>query len=206
MKKIIFALLTLLMTYSLEAQNQLDQARQETSNFIKSLSTSITADNYKMFGLKSPEDAGQMEAGQVFNSLLVPLNQLKKYDGGDVKPLLTNVNRVSCTIINRQTQQTIGIVDLELQKGLYVAKGYSTSDISTALGRINQELFNKNFSIVRVPALNVYFGSFTDENQMKFVSLQNNSNLHTEIGEIRPADEFLKRLVPMANEYNGLPW
>lgn len=209
MKKTIFIILmTLAFTAGLEAQSNLDQAKQETSTFLKSLSATVNAGNYKMFGLSSPEEVGQMEAGQVFVSSIIPLDRLKKYEGGDVKSLITNVNRASCTVINRQTQQTIGIVDLELEKERYVVKGFAASDISSALGRINKDLFKQNFSIVRVPALNTYFGSFTDaaDNKMKFVSLQNNSNLHTEIGEIRPAEDFLKLLVPMANEYNGLPW
>lgn len=209
MKKAIFIIImTLAITAGLEAQNRLDQAKQETSSFLKSLSETVNADNYKMFGLSSPEDVGQLEAGQAFVSNIIPLDRLKKYEGGEVKPLITNVNRVSCTVINRQTQQPAGIVDLELEKERYVVKGFSNTDISLALGQINKELFKQNFSIVRIPALNTYFGSFTDvaDNKMKFVSLQNNPNLDAKIGEIRPAEEYLKMLVPLANEYNGLPW
>jgi hypothetical protein len=208
MKKSIFIiLLTLASTAGLQAQNNMDQAKQETSAFLKSLSTTVNAENYKMFGLNSPEDVGQLEAGQVFASSIIPLDRLKKYDGGDIKSLITNVNRVSCTVINRQTQQTIGIVDLEREKDRFVVKGFANSDLSNALGRINNELFKQNFSIVRIPSLNTNFGSFTDsDNKIKFVSLQNSSSLHTEVGEIQPAEDFLKRLVPMANEYNGLPW
>jgi hypothetical protein len=209
MKKTIFIILmTLAFTAGLEAQNNLDQAKQETSTFLKSFSATVNADNYKMFGLKSPEDIGQMEAGQVFVSNIIPLDKLKKYEGGDVKPLITNVNRAICTVINRQTRQTVGSVDLELEKERYVVKGFSGSDISAALGQVNQELLKQNFSIVWIPALNTYFGSFTDaaDRQLKFVSLQNNQSLDAKIGDVRPAESFLKRLVPMANEYNGLPW
>lgn len=208
MKRTIFIILmTLAFTAGLEAQNRMDQAKQETSAFLKSLSETVNAENYKMFGLSSAEDVGQLEAGQAFTSSIIPLDKLKKYEGGDVKSLLTNVNRASCIVINRQTQQNAGLVDLELEKERYVVKGFSSSDISSALGRINKELFKQNFSIVRVPALNTVFGSFTDaDNKMKFVSLQNNLMLDTKIGDIQPAEDFLKRLVPMANEYNGLPW
>ncbi len=208
MRKSIFILfIAMAVTTGLEAQNNLDQARQEAGTFIKSLATSITADNFKMFGLNSMEEVSQLEADQAFASSIIPLDRLKKYDGGGDKNLLTNVNRVSCTVINRQTQQTVGIVDLEREKERYVVKGFTSSDLSVALGKINKELLKQNFSIVRVPALNVYFGSFTDsDNQSKYISLQNNPNLRTEIGEIRPAEDFLKRLVPLANEYNGLPW
>lgn len=208
MKKTIFIILiTLAFTAGVEAQTNMDQAKRETSAFLKSLSATVNADNYKMFGLRSPEDVGQMEAGQVFVSSIIPLDLLKKYTGGDTRSLITNVNRASCTVINRQTQETIGLVDLELEKERYVVKGFASTDISSALGKINKELLKQNFSIVRVPALNTYFGSFTDaDRQMKFVSLQNNPNLDTRIGDIRPAEDFLKRLVPMANEYNGLPW
>ena len=199
--------MTLAFSAGLEAQNTLDQAKQETAAFLKSLASTVTADNYKMFGLSSFEEVRQLEAGQVFTSGIIPLDKLKKYDGGDAKSIITNVNRASCTVINRQTQQTVGIVDLEREKERYVVKGYASTDLSAALGKINKELLKQNFSIVRVPALNVYFGSFTDaDNKMKFVSLQNNPNLSTEIGQILPAEDFLKRLVPMANEYNGLPW
>jgi hypothetical protein len=207
MKKYIFIILTTLaFTKGIEAQNNMDQAKQETGTFLKSLSSTVNAENYKMFGLSSYEDVGQLEAGQVFASNIIPLDLLRKYEGGDVKPLITNVNRVSCTVINRQTQQTIGIVDLEREKERYVVKGFAGSDISSALGQINKDLFKQNFSILRVPALNTYFGSFTDtDNKMKFVSLQNNPMLDTKIGDIRPAEDFLKLLVPIANAYNGLP-
>lgn len=206
-KSIIIILMILAFTAGLEAQNTMDQAKQETSTFLKSLSTTVNAENYKMFGLSSPEDVGQLEAGQVFASSIIPLDRLKKYVGGDVKSLITNVNRVSCSVINRQTQQTVGLVDLEREKDRFVVKGFANSDLSNALGRINSELFKQGFSIVRVPSLNTNFGSFTDtDNKMKFVSLQNSSSLHTEIGEIQPAEDFVKRLVPLANEYNGLPW
>jgi hypothetical protein len=209
MKKTLFVILmTLAFTAGLEAQNILDQAKQETNTFLKSLTATVNAENYKMFGLKSPEDVGQMEAGQVFVTNIIPLDKLKKYEGGDVKPLITNVNRATCTVINRQTQRALGSVDLELEKERYVVKGFSSSDISSALGQINKELFKQNFSIVWVPALNTYFGSFTDaaDRQLKFVSLQNNQSIDTRIGDIQPAESFLKRLVPIANAYNGLPW
>lgn len=208
MKKTIFIILmAMAFTAGLEAQNKMDQAKQETSSFLKSLSATVTAENYKMFGLSSPEDVGQLEPGQAFTSSIIPLDKLKKYEGGDVKSLITDVNRASCTVINRQTQQTVGLVDLEFEKERYVVKGFSSSDIASALGRINKELFKQNFSIVRVPALNTYFGSFSDaDNKMKFVSLQNNQLLDAKIGDIRPAEDFLRQLVPMANEYNGLPW
>ena len=206
-KTLCIILITLAFSVGLQAQNNMDQAKQETSTFLKSLSATVNADNYKMFGLRSPEDVGQLEAGQVFVSSIIPLDRLKKYEGGDAKSLITNVNRASCTVINRQTQQTIGVVDLEREKERYVVKGFASTEISSALGKINNELFKQNFSIVRIPALNTYFGSFTDaDNQMKFVSLQNMKELDTKIGDIRPAEDFLKRLVPMANEYNGLPW
>lgn len=206
-KTIIILLMTLAFTAGLEAQNRMDQAKQETDAFLKSLSETVNAENYKMFGLGSAEDIGQLEAGQAFTSSIIPLDKLRKYEGGDIKPLLTNVNRAACTVINRQTQQNAGLVDLELEKERWVVKGFSGSDISSALGRINKELFKQNFSIVRIPALNAYFGSFTDaDNKLKFVSLQDNQMIDTKIGDIQPAEDFLKRLVPIANEYNGLPW
>jgi len=207
MKKAILIILAFIYAYNLDAQNNMEMAKQEAITFLNSLATSVNTDNYKMFGLKSPEEAKQLQADQVFSSSIIALDRLKKYEGTDAKDLITNVDRFVCTVISRQTQQTVGIVDLEYQKEHYMVKGYASSDVSAALGRIDKQLFKENFSLVRVPALNVYFGSFTDaDNQMKFVSLQNNPTLRTEIGEIRPAAEFLKQLVPLANQYNGLPW
>jgi hypothetical protein len=206
-KTIIIIAMTLIFAAGLEAQNNLDQAKQETATFLKSLTATVNAENYKMFGLSSAEDIGQMEAGQAFNTSIIPLDRLKKYEGGDVKSLITNTNRVSCTVYNRQTQKTIGIVELEREKETYVVKGFSSTEISSALGQINKEILKQNFSIVRVPALNTYFGSFTDsDSKMKFVSLQNNQMIDARIGDIQPPEIFLKRLVPMANQYNGLPW
>jgi hypothetical protein len=207
MKKAILIILAFIYAYSLDAQNNMEMAKQEVNTFLNSLATNVGTDNYKMFGLKSPEEAKQLQADQVFSSTIITLDRLKKYEGTDAKDLVTNIDRFVCTVINRQTQQTVGIVDLEYQKERYMVKGYASSDVSAALGRIDKQLLKQNFSLVRVPALNVYFGSFTGaDNQMKFVSLQNNPTLRTEIGEIRPAAEFLKHLVPLANQYNGLPW
>jgi hypothetical protein len=208
MKKTIFILLAFVLAQSLNAQNNLELAKQETAAFLKTLSSGVNASNIGLFHLKSVEEIAFLQADQAFPSYIIPLDLLKKYEGGDVKALITNINRVVCTVINIQTKQTVGTVDLELIKERYVVKGYTGSDISTALGRINKEYFRQNFSLVRVPALNFYFGSFTDntDNQMKFVSLQNDANLRTEIGETKPAAELLKRIVPMANVYNGLPW
>ena len=207
MKKAILIILAFFYAYSLDAQNNMEMAKQEVNTFLNSLATNVGTDNYKMFGLKSPEEAKQLQADQVFSSTIIALDRLKKYEGTDAKDLVTNIDRFVCTVINRQTQQTVGIVDLEYQKERYLVKGYASSDVSAALGKIDKQLFKQNFSLVRVPALNVYFGSFTGaDNQMKFVSLQSNPTLRTEIGEIRPAAEFLKQLVPLANQYNGLPW
>jgi len=207
MKKAILIILAFIYANSLDAQNNMEMAKQEVNTFLNSLATNVGTDNYKMFGLKSPEEAKQLQADQVFSSTIIALDRLKKYEGTDAKDLVTNIDRFVCTVINRQTQQTVGIVDLEYQKERYMVKGYASSDVSAALGRIDKQLLKQNFSLVRVPALNVYFGSFTGaDNQMKFVSLQNNPTLRTEIGEIRPAAEFLKQLVPLANQYNGLPW
>ena len=207
MKKSIIIILAMAISIGLAAQNNLEQGKQEAGTFLKSLVKSVNAGNYKMFGLRSAEEAALLEPDQVFVTNIIPLDLLRKYEGGEVRPLIMNVNRASCTVINSRSGQPSGLVELELEKGKYVVKGYSASELSDALGKINKEYFRMNFSIVRVPALNLYFGSFGDsEKQLQFVSLQNNPNLKTEIGEVMPASEFLKRIVPMANEYNGLPW
>lgn len=47
--------------------------------------------------------------------------------------------------------------------------------------------------MVRIHAMNTYFGSFIDAaNQMMFVSLHNNPCLDTKICDIRSAEDFLK--------------
>lgn len=207
MKKAIILILAIALSSGLNAQRNTELAKQAAGSFLASLAKNVTADNFKMFGLRSADEARLLVPGQVFAMTIIGLDDLKKYNGGEVGPLLTNIDRFLCTAINQRTQQTAGILDLEYQKEKYVVKGFSSSDLSEALGRIDKQLLTRNFSIVRVPALNTYFGSFTDtDNQLKFVSLQNNPNLNAEIGTIRPAAEFLKRLVPLANEYNGLPW
>lgn len=207
MKKAIILILAIALSSGLNAQRNTELAKQAAGSFLTSLAKNVTADNFKMFGLTSPDEAKLLVPGQVFASQVIGLEDIRKYNGGEVKPLLTNVDRFLCTAINQRTQQTVGVVELEYQKENYVVKGFSSSDLSNALGRIDKQLFTKNFSIVRVPALNTYFGSFTDtDNQLKFVSLQNNPTLNAEVGTVRPAADFLKLLVPVANEYNGLPW
>lgn len=207
MKNAIIFVLAIALSSGLSAQRNTELAKQTAGNFLTSLAKNANADNFKMFGLNSPEEARLLIPGQVFATQIIALDDLKKYRGGEVGPLLINVDRFICTAINQRTQKTAGIIDLEYQKEKYFVKGFSSSDLSDALGRIDRQLLSRNFSIVRVPALNTYFGAFTDtDNQLKFVSLQNNPALNAEVGSIRPAAEFLKQLVPLATEYNGLPW
>lgn len=207
MKKAIILILAMALSSGLNAQRNTELAKQVAGNFLTSLAKNANADNFRMFGLRSPDEAKLLVPGQVFASKIIGLEDLRKYNGGEIGSLLTNVDRFLCTAINQRTQRIAGIVDLEYQQEKYIVKGFSSSDLSDALGRIDKQLFSKNFSIVRIPALNTYFGSFTDtDNRLKFVCLQNNPNLNADVGTIRPAAEFLKMLVPLANEYNGLPW
>lgn len=208
MKKLIAVITAFAFIYAVNAQVMNDQGKKATDMFLKSLKQTVTKDNYKMFGFESFEDVSVLSSGQVYPSMIITLESLKKYDGvSDVKPLLTDIKRSVCTVVNGRTQQTIAMVDLEQQKESFVVKGFANSDIAKAIGRIDKNLLSKNLSIVRIPALNMYFGAFTDpSNKIQFVSLQNNATLHTEIGEVKEASLFLKDILPMANAYNGLPW
>ena len=208
MKKFIGIIAAFALLINVNAQIMNDQGKKATDTFLKSFKETITKENYKMFGFESFEDVSVLSAGHVYSSMIITLENLKKYDGtSDVKLILTNVKRSVCTVVNSRTQRTIAMVDLEQQKENFVVKGFANSDIAKAFDKVDKNLLNQNMSIVRIPALNIFFGSFTDAtNKMQFVSLQNNSMLHTEIGEVREASLFLKDLVPQANAYNGLPW
>ena len=207
MKKTILLLLAVFLAVNLQAQDNMKAAQQAVATFLRSFAGTVSEDNYKMFGLRSPAEAKQLQAGQVFSVKIIKLDDLKRYEGGEVSRLLSDVGRFICTIRNQETQQTTGIADLEYQKESFVVKGYSGSEIAKAFDRVDKRVLDQNFSVVRIPALNVYFGAFSDaDNQLNFVSLQDSPTLQTEVGDTRPAAEFVKLLVPLANNYNGLPW
>jgi hypothetical protein len=208
MKKIFILLLTSAFVITLNAQDMNDQAKKETTAFLQSMKSTVNKDNYKMFGFESFEDMGSLSADRVYPTMIIRLDNLKKYDGvSDVKPLLTDVNRYVCTIRNNRSQQTVAMVDIERTNEKIVVKGFSNSDIGKALDKIDKNLLKEKLSIVRIPALNFYFASFTDaNNKVQFINLQKNTSLKAELGEVREASKYLMELVPIADAYNGLPW
>lgn len=208
MKKIFVLLLTAAFVINLNAQDMNDQAKKETETFLQSMKSTVNKDNYKMFGFESFEDMGALSADRVYPTMIVRLDNLKKYDGvSDVKPLLTDVNKYICTVRNNRTQQTIAMVDIERTNDKFMVKGFSNSDIAKTLDKIDKNLMKEKLSIVRIPALNFYFASFTDpSNKVQFINLQKSASLKAELGEVREASKYLMELVPIADAYNGLPW
>jgi hypothetical protein len=210
-KKIFLAIaismnfILLFFAFSSKAQNvSSDSVALRT---LKSFQKVINQDNYKLFGLKSPDEISNLRLGSPpITVYLVRLDSLRKFQGGDGRNLLTNINQIIYPVYSNNN--LVSSIKLEYDKKNWVVEGFGDREIiqyyQNASKNLNTSTPNKTY-LIKIPSLNIFL--FAAESNIINVELLGNQ----QIGELKPnvtttLQDALVKIKPIANTYNGLPW
>jgi hypothetical protein len=167
----------------------------------------VNESNFKSIGLDSPDEAKSLTPGKPVQYKMIGLEDLRKYQGGSPSAIIKNLEKASVPLYNNR--QRVALV-ADFDKG---RKGWALSSFgSLSVPKNYEEVMRKHelkpdeTFILTIPALNANFLA-TQRNQQTEVVLLGDQP----IGDLRPgvkmkAEEALRQLVPVANQYNGLPW
>lgn len=155
----------------------------------------VNAQNYKDLGFETPDEVAHAALGQPIKILVVPLNQLLRYErGSDPTKLLTDFNQVHYPVlVNEQVRSAI-LVDQT--GGKWKAGTFGASKLAKLIGAARTPNQNSTQdSVVQIPALGLYFLAHTAENRMTLTALSDSADFGFKAGGVMPADEVFAALV-----------
>lgn len=174
---------------------------------LKSFQKTINQDNYKLFGLKSLDEISNLRLGDSpIDVYLVRLDSLRKFQDGDGKNLLININQIIYPVYSNNN--IVSSIKLVYDKKNWAVESFGDREIvqyyQDALKKVNTSTIKKTY-LIKIPSLNIFL--FTAENNTINVDLLGNQ----QIGELKPnvtttLQDALIKIKPIANTYNGLPW
>lgn len=197
----------ILLSFCLFAKAQMVPSDSIASQGLRNFQKAINQDNYKLFGLKSPDEAANMRLGRsAIPVYLVRLDSLKKFQGGDGKDLLVNINQIFYPVYSGDN--IVSSITLGLNRKKWTVESFSDRGIiqnyMNALKNLNTTPTQKTY-LIKIPSLNIFL--LAAEDSIINVELLGNQP----IGELRPGaittlHDALLKIRPIANNYNGLPW
>lgn len=174
---------------------------------LKSFQKAINRDNYKLFGLRSPDEISNLTLGHTpINVYLIRLDSLRSFGGGDGRNLLTKIDQVIYPVLSND--QIVSTIKLEHIGNNWSVESFGDREIAQhyqdGLKNVETVPAHKTY-LIRIPALNISL--LAVENNMINVQLLGNQS----VGELKPGvmttlQDALLRIKPVANTYNGLPW
>lgn len=196
-----------LLSFSFFAKAQMIPSDSIASEALRNFQKAINKDNYKLFGLKSPDEIANMRLGQsAIHVYLVRLDSLRKFQSGDGRTLLTNINQVLYPVYSGDN--LVSSISLGMKGDHWAVESFGDRAIvqnyMDALKNVSSTPTQKTY-LIRIPSLNIFL--LATENSTINVELLGNQPF----GELKPGaittlqDAFLK-IKPIANNYNGLPW
>jgi hypothetical protein len=174
-------------------------------NFAKMLNE----DNVKSFGLESVDQLKSLQTGQQFKRNMITLEDLRKFKKeDDPKNIIKSLDVIDVMLVDgagnivTSIEFTRGKENMS-PSGFGLTPGYIA--LKNTIGTINPELKSKELKFVEIPSLNVSFLAVYSGATLNFICLDNLEALGLKRGTVISASEALTKLVPVANEYNGLP-
>jgi hypothetical protein len=199
-------ILLLCFAFSAKAQRKIspDSIASKTLNSFRKM---INRDNYKLFGFRSAKEISNLRLGtSPINVYMIRLDSLRKFEGGDGKTLLMNINQVIYPVYSNNTLASS--IKLNYDGKNWSVESFSDREISQyyqdALKNISTAATNKTY-LIRIPSLNISL--LAVENSTINVQLLGNQP----VGELKQGmtttlQDALLKIKPIANAYNGLPW
>src|SRR6478609_6647123 len=204
---VLCATITMVITaQNTPGENNIPQAQisEAINSFVQ-----LANKDAQSFGLKNADELRNLKAGKQFQSYMIQLDDLKKYNtGNDVNAIIKELPSVEVALTDANNN-FVTSVEFIKNDGKWKPSGFGASTEFKMLynprSPISDSIIN-TCKFIRIPALHTSFIAVTDaSSKINFIATEDNESLGFKRGALIAADSALVKLVQAANLYNGLP-
>jgi hypothetical protein len=168
----------------------------------------VTRENYQQMGFDSPEEVRSAKLGPPMRQFSVGLESLRRFEASsDPSKLLGGADTLIFPVLTGDRVRSSVTLQKDSSGWRAVAFGAPafTRAAWDARGRSEAAGGGASPSIVRVPALNLFFLGTRRDGQLMLAPLVDDPRLKLEKGVPVPAATVFTALVPLARAHNDLP-
>jgi hypothetical protein len=168
----------------------------------------VTAENYRQLGFESPEEVRSAKLGSPMRQLSVGLEDLRRFEpGGDASKLLGGADTLVFPVLAGERVRSS--ITLQRDPGGWRSVAFGGPGLTRAVWEVRSKVATaspgSSLSIVRVPALNLYFVGSRRDGELMLAPILDDPRLKLEKGVPAPASAVFSALVPLARAHNDLP-
>jgi hypothetical protein len=168
----------------------------------------VTRENYRQMGFDSPEEVRSAKLGPPMRQFSVGLDDLRRFEAGsDPTKLLGGADTLIFPVLTGERVRSS--ITLQRDSSGWRAVAFGAPSFTRAAwdarGRSEAAGAGASPSIVRVPALNLFFLGTRRDGQLMLAPLLDDPRLKLEKGVPVPAATVFTALVPLARAHNDLP-
>lgn len=168
----------------------------------------VDSEDVQEYGLKSIAELKSLRAGKQYRKYVIGLNDIKKFKAGDdVAKIIKEYPSIEVSLVNK-SGKIITSIEFVKKDNKWEASGYGSTPELISLGQAQTKYGNgiaRRGNLIRIPALGVSFISIPSAAGLEFMSLEDNQKYKLQKGIKTTASSAILKLVPFANNHNGLP-
>jgi hypothetical protein len=185
------------------------QPQEAATRALDTLKGLVTEQNYKAMGFESADEVKSAALADPLPVSRIQLDQLRAYQpGSDPSKLMMDVGQMMYPVTAReQVRSSIVVVkDGDAWKEAKFGGPAAIKAITSARAKDQGEgKASGPYTLVQVPALNMYFLARQADGKWMFVPAIDDPANNFRAGVAVPAEEALRALSTAAQKYNGLP-
>jgi hypothetical protein len=186
----------------------LEGAQRAAREALSTFAQLVTPRNAQDMGFEKPDQVRSATVGVPLPEFQIRLDDLQGYATGTNPGRLLHETGLFLfpVLVAEQVRSSLTI---QHERGGYKAVAFGAPGFirstSRVIGGIAGAGERRDFFLVRIPALNVFFVAYPDGGKLVFASVLDDPRFDLKSGEPLPAEKALERLVPAAREHKGLP-
>jgi len=184
-------------------------ATESARQALGTLAKLASGQNYRALGFGAADEARSATLGAPSRVVMVRLDELKEYAGGDAERLLHAVDRVTFPVeVGGQTRSSLTVTRVD---GRWQAESFGAPQYARLLTEARARLAERagvsaaEVFEAQVPSLNVRFVGARAASGLLLAAVADDARFGFKRGDAVPAAEALGKLVAAAREHNGLP-
>jgi len=210
MKKYILALTLFLLAGGLSmlvltrAQNRSDAMDPKTGKeLLDSYAKMMENVSGERTGLPSATDIQSASLSNPHAVINVPLDKLKGLDSNGSLGAIGSPGTTTFYEVRGSQGNILALMEVGSKDGKYVAASFGHRAMAEAIGRSTAK--NSDTKLFRIPALHLDFLSTNNNGAFTYTALQTVPDFGIQEGNIFSDKDLLRRVLPFAKRYNGLP-
>ena len=207
---IAVAVLIIGMAFFINAQSNQNELipESEISVAVESFTKLLEKSNPKDFDLESAEQLRSLKTGYQFLGNMIGLEDIRNFkEGTDPNSIIKKLDNTQVFLVNDAGKIITGIAFTK-EKEKSVVSGFGLNPSGISLKRASEIIGDEKLRsgrLVDIPSLGLSFIASQTDSTFDFISIMDAESEGLRVGTVTPASKLIQSLIPIANEYNGLP-